>query len=581
MNTPVLVAILLCAGVLFGAWRSGRDGRARRASRVVLQVLAAIALWFCLYPPSSPQAHRSGELVVLTPRVTTAQIAALGRGEDVVALPGVDAPRAIERVPDLAGALRRHADAARVRVVGGGLPARDRDAARGRVVAFDAAPLPRGIVALDAPAETLAGHAVRIGGRVEGAPAARIELFDPAGATVASATADAEGAFAFTAHARAAGTLSLRVRASDANGERIDEVAVPLSVLDGDPLALLVLAGAPDAELKFLRRWAVDAGARLDSRVGLSEGVALVEGGAVLDSAALAATDVVLVDERAWAALGAVPKAALLAAVDDGLGLLLRATGPLSPEVARDWAALGFDVHASGQEPVAVALARTLGGADTHPAFTRRPIDVQAADAAPLLRADDGSVVGAWRVRGHGRVGLWWLDDAFRLALAGERARYGTLWSDTFAMLARPHANASPRLPTHARVDERAVICDLAAGAVVESPSGERTPLPIIDGAGERCAAWWPAQAGWHALVDGERRHPVFVRARGEAAALAAADAREATRLLVGASEPAEQGMRSVPLPRWPFFLAWLTLAGMLWLIERARAQDGARSAGA
>jgi hypothetical protein len=284
----------------------------------------------------------------------------------------------------------------------------------------------------------------------------------------------------------------------------------------------------------------------------------------------------VLVDERAWAALGAAPKAALLAAVDDGLGLLLRVTGPLPAEVARDWAALGFDVRASAQVPVAVALDHAPGVADAKLAFARRPIDVQAADAAPLLRADDGSLLAAWRVRGRGRVGLWWLDDAFRLALAGERARYGTLWSDAFATLARARAQASPRLPQQARVDERAVFCGIAAGAAVESPSGRRTPLVAVDDAGERCAAWWPAEAGRHVLVDGERRDAFHVRARDEAIALAAAADRDATRLLVGPRAEAAQATRAVALPRWPFFLACLVFVTALWLLERSMHADAA-----
>ncbi|HEU4663934.1 MAG TPA: Ig-like domain-containing protein [Dokdonella sp.] len=570
MNAIGVAAFLLVAATAFGVWRTVRDARARRGVRIALQFAAALALWLCLDPPVTHEAHRGGELVVLTPGATLAQLAALGRGDDVVALPGVEAPRAIERVPDLAAALRRHADATRLRVVGGGLPARDRDAARGRVAAFDAAPLPRGIVALDAPRDALAGHVVRIDGRVEGAPGARIDVLDPAGAVVASALADAQGAFSLAAQARVAGSLSLRLRASEASGNRIDDVEVPVSVRAGDPLALLVLAGAPDAELKYLRRWAVDAGVRLDSRVALSDGVALVEGGAALDATTLAATDVVLVDERAWAALGAASKAALLRAVDDGLGLLLRATGPLPADVARDWAELGFDVRASAQVPAAVALESESGSAGSRLALARRPIDVHASDAAPLLRANDGASVAAWRVQGRGRVGLWWLDDAFRLALAGERARYGSLWSDAFATLARARASASPRLPREARGDERAVFCGVSPDAAVESPSGRRTPLAVVDEAGERCAAYWPAEAGWHALVEGDRRRAFHVRARDEAAALAAAAARDATRALVGPRDDAAMDMRAVALPRWPFFLAWLALVAALWLVERA-----------
>ncbi|HEY6940645.1 hypothetical protein, partial [Dokdonella sp.] len=581
MNTTIAVALLLAAAALLGAWRSARDGRGRRGVRIVAQLLAALALWFCLYPPTTREAHRGGELVVLTPGTTPAQFAALGRGDDVVALPGVDAPRAVERVPDLGTAMRRHADASRVRVIGGGLPARDRDAARGRMAGFDAAPLPRGIVALDAPREALAGHVLRIGGRVEGAPGARIELLDPAGLVVANTLADAQGAFALAAQARAPGTLSLRLRASEPDGPRIDDVEVPVSVLGGDPLALLVLAGAPDAELKYLRRWAVDAGVRLDSRVALSDGVALVEGAAALDATTLAQADIVLVDERAWSALGAASKAALLHAVDDGLGLLLRLTGPLPDDVARDWAGLGFDVRASAQAPPAVALERMPGVADAPFALARRPVDVDGSDAAPLVRADNGTLLAAWRVRGQGRVGLWWLDDAFRLALAGERARYGSLWSDAFATLARARTTASPRVPIDARVDERAVFCGVPADAAVESPAGRRTPLAVVDEAGERCAAYWPTEAGWHALIDGDRRRAFHVRAREDAIALAAAGVRDATRALARPRDDAATDVRAVALPRWPFFLVWLALVAMLWLVERAVRSDAAAVASA
>src|SRR5690606_39817443 len=105
-----------------------------------------------------------------------------------------------------------------------------------------------------------------------------------------------------------------------------------------------VLAGAPDPDLKYLRRWAVDAGLRLDSRIVLSDGIALVDGAVALDAAALAQLDLVVIDERAWAALDATQQTALRAAVEDGLGLLLRVTGPLDAAVAADWSRFGFRI---------------------------------------------------------------------------------------------------------------------------------------------------------------------------------------------------------------------------------------------
>src|SRR6185312_8812449 len=100
-------------------------------------------------------------------------------------------------------------------------------------------------------------------------------------------------------------------------------------------------AGAPDPELKYLRRWAVDAGVDLASRIVLSDGVAIQDGAAALDADALAKTDLVMVDERAWKNLDAGAKQALEHATRDGLGLFLRVSGPLPDVAAGDWRALG------------------------------------------------------------------------------------------------------------------------------------------------------------------------------------------------------------------------------------------------
>ncbi|HEY0179391.1 MAG TPA: hypothetical protein VGC30_07145, partial [Dokdonella sp.] len=446
--------------------------------------------------------------------------------------------------------------------------ARDRDAARGLVAAFDAAPLPRGVVELDAPDSVRAGRSWRVAGRAEGAAGGRAELVDPAGAVAGGADLDANGRFALDAPAKGAGRALFALRVLDRERRRIDEVAVPLVVQPGAALKLVLLAGAPDPELKYLRRWAVDAGLALDERIGLSDRAALVDGAEPLDADALRAADVAIVDERAWAALDAGRKAALLAAVGDGLGLLLRATAPPAPAVAADWSALGFDVRAA--VPAPVALTQTLGLDASAPAFARAAIEVDARDAAPLLRADDGTPLALWRAVGAGRVGLWWLADSYRLALAGARTRFGTLWSDALGTLARARGDAPPELPRRARVGERAVACRVAPGDGVEDADGARTALVVDASAAPPCAAYWPTAGGWHALVRGATRWPFFVRAADAERALAAADDARATRALVGAAaEAPPPATRAVPLPRWPFFLGWLASAVALWWLER------------
>lgn len=571
MNAASIVAAVLVVAVAFAGVRMAQSHMPHRAARIVLTAVAALLLHLCLFPPETREDFAAGELVVLTPRATDAQLRDVAAAAAVVALPGVAAGGSVEAVPDLGTALRRHADLRRLRIVGGGLPVRDRDAARGRVAAFDAAPLPRGLVELDVPPWVRAGHVWTLAGRVEAMAGGRVELRDPSAAVVASAALGEDGRFALSAEAKQAGTATFALRVLDRDGAKADEVAVPLAVRSGEPLSLRVLAATPDPDLKYLRRWALDAGVQLGSRIGLSDGVALSEGAATLDAAGLRGSDVVVIDERAWAALDASARAALIAAVRDGLGLLLRVTGPVSAPVAADWAALGFQVSADNEGASGVALTRRFDLGDGAAPFTRQPIAVASADAAPLLSADDGAPLGLWRSEGHGRVGLWWLADSWRLALGGDRARHAGLWSDVFGTLARAKGTPAPQLPRIARVDQRAMLCGVPADAQVEAPAGERSAL-LVDADPLRggCAAYWPAQAGWHSVLIGEARWPFYVRAAGEASALAAAADLRATRDLVGAAA-GERATRPRPLPRWPFFLGFVAATALLWLLERRR----------
>jgi hypothetical protein len=514
---------------------------------------------------------RSGELVVLTPGATPAQLAALHATSDVVALPGVEARRAIERAPDLATALRRHPDARSLRIVGTGLPPRDLDAARGLVGAFDEAPLPRGLVELDAPRSVRAGNAWRTSGRVEGIAQARVELRDPSAAVVAATTVDEGGRFALEAFAKDEGSAMFALRVQDGHGARVDEAALPLVVQHGEPLRLVVLAAAPDAELKYLRRWAVDAGLRIDSRLGLSEGIALTEGSPALDDAGLRAADVAIIDERAWAALTVVQKKSLRDAVDDGMGLLLRVTGTLPPGVADDWTALGFRVEpATGEAVAVVRLDRAFGSAGAGLALARQAISVQAPDATALLRDDNAAPLALWRVQGRGRIGLWWLADSWRRALSGDGSRHADVWSRALATLARARAAAEPRIPRELRIDERAVLCGIADGDRVEDTAG--AGVTLLAAADSNCAAWWPRHAGRHTLLSAGVRWPLDVSAADATSPLAIATRQRATRALLGPLDAGVESARAVPLPRWPFFLGWLAAIALLWWLERRSA---------
>lgn len=591
MSPTLALALALSAIVAVAAQRILAAARRRpvaaprTGARLVGTVAAAVLLYFFLLPPSGAPQPRA--LTVLTAGSTAADVAAAG-DDIVLALPEAPALPGVARVPDLGTALRRHPGAAPVRVRGAGLAARDRDAAIGHALEFTPPPLPPGLVELAAPVQVGGGRQFTVAGRVEGMTGGQIDLLDPAGARVDSTRLDESGRFRLTAVAGPAGRVEYRLRTKAGDDRVREEIALPLDVRAGAALRVWLLAGGPGPELKYLRRWARDAGLALRTQIAVGGGVDLGDAPLAMTPATLREFDLVVIDDRAWRDLGERGRGALREAVREGLGVLLRLTadpGTGDRRLLQEWGFLvepadlarglrlpGSDAADAAADRPDPASAETRA-IDTAPLLSRRPLRLRAADGRALVRAPDGEALALWRPEGRGRVALWTLSDSFRLVLAGRRAAHGSLWADAVATLARPSGLAPPPVPTDARAGERTVLCGIGEGASVQGPDGRHTALAPDPASGARaCAAFWPTQAGWHERVDGDARAAFPVRAADSAPALAAAALRATTETLAGAAPSAAAGMPSpIPGPRWPWGLAWLMVSAALWWLERPR----------
>jgi hypothetical protein len=612
MNGPALACALLLALATVLSWvrllhwqrrrEAGQPPRyARLAVLLLAQPLAAGLLYLALFPP--PVATEGGRLTVLTAGADTT--AAAATGETRIALPEAPAGGDAERVPDLATALRRHPGTQALQVLGGGLEARDRDAARGLPLDFAAPPEPVGLVELDAPLHVGRGDAFAVRGRVHGIEGARVELLDAAGQVLDRQPPGEDGRFRLGGTARVAGLADYTLRVLDASGRPHERLPLPLQVTEPAPLRVLLLAGAPNPELKYLRRWAVDAGVDLQSRIAAGAGVDLGDGPVAMDTATLGGFDLVVLDERAWSSLSSAQRRGLDEAVAAGLGLLLRATGPLPADLQRQLQAWGL--HASTGNTVVEAMldegfgagederAATLharigpGTADAPrdadapaialPALQRRDLRIDGAAVLPLARDSKGQALAAWTAHGRGRVGVVGLADSYRLVLSGRADRHGEFWSYAFATVARAtHATrVAPMSP--ARQGERLVLCGLGEGAPLLPPDGDGVPLVIDPAVPGACAAAWPRHAGWHWLRQGDDPPmPLHVSAADEGLALQAAQRRDATLRLAAQAPSAAPATAGQPRrgPSWPWLLGWLLLASALWWFERRTRAQGA-----
>ncbi len=584
----------------------------RLAMLLALQPLCAALLYFTLLPPPMPT--EAATLVVATAQTTPAQLGA-HTGGTRVALPEAPALPGVDRVPDLATALRRHPGTRRVHIVGAGLEARDREAIGNVSVTFDPPALPPGLIRLDPPAPVAPGAGFVVGGQAHGLQGGWVELMDPAGQRTDSAALSKVGTFTLQGSARVPGLVLFKLRLRNAQRRLLEEVDVPVWTAAEPAPRLLLLAGAPSPEVKYLRRWASDAGLSLRTQISVGGGVQLGDAPLGLNAANLQRFDLVILDDRSWAALGANERAALLAAVRGGLGVLLRVTAALPESTRRQWQALGWSVSSgSGSATLQLAVddaddealrARrgtstrdvmpvAQGEASYQPELTRRSVQINAVNATALLRDDKDNVLASWRAEGRGRIAVWTVTDSFRLALSGQADRYGELWSEAFATLSRPQAGPLPRIDTRPREQHRVAVCELRASPRVIAPDGSITTL-LPDSATDSstCAAYWPQHPGWHQLLqtdadadagaeenakfDAETGWPFFVYASNAAPGLQAAERRDATLQLIGTSRRAavepptvtQAGQRG---PSWVWFLAWLASAAALWWLERARA---------
>ena len=568
MSIAAITGALLGLAVLVGWlrlgswWWAAPPGHRSRSWRVVLlalgQAVSALLLFATLFPPAIP-IQQAATLTIATRG--TPRVALLAPGGDLVALPEAAAPGGTPTAPDLATALRRRPGVTRVRILGEGLEPRDRDAARGLAIAFDPPPSRYGLIALALPAPVAPGAAFRVGGETAGLRGTA-ELIDPGGARLATAPLDDDGRFVLSGATKASGPALFRVRLRDAHGAVAQEVPIPV-VAVADPAArVLFLAGAPGPEVKYWRRWAVDAGIAATVPQTIGAGLALGDPLPPLNAATLARYDLVIVDDRSWIALSPAQRSALSAAVRDGLGLLLRATGALPAEVRSGWSAFGIPLT-DGAATVSVQP-----GESGAPALTRRVLPLTAPALVPALRGADDAVLTAWRAVGRGRVGVWSVTDDFGLVTAGHGNLFGSWWGDTVGVLARGRAEFLPDIKTLPQQRQRVAICVGAGAGEILDPDRRLTTL-ISDASARGCTAFWPRTEGWHILRSRGASFPFYVYEEAALPGLRAEGRRAATLALTGDSNSRSDARASSKSSSWFWGAAFLFFAGLCWWLER------------
>lgn len=571
--SPLLIALLALAAGLAML----RLARHRRWLLAALQLpLAALLGVALLWQP----AERPGLLVLLTEGSSAAQIAtqrAVGESASWRRLPGAPAEQDVPLSVDLAAALRE-TGAGRVVILGHGLNRAELAVLGDRPARF-APPARQGpaIVALSTPPQFTPGQRWRIEGRVEGIQGGHtLHLIDPAGREIDRSLPAADGGFRLQGSSPLVGDLDYAVALRE--GEQvIQRLPYRLRPRAAGGSRGLLWAAAPSPEIKFLRRWALDAGLELDARIGLRPGLAVRRGNDMLSATALAELDLLIIDARSWNALGN-SRAAVIEALRGGLGVLLRLEQASDAGGLAELGELGLVLAPTADElsPTAVAssAARLVPGTTLH------ALPLQAT-ARHLARLDGREDLGqaAWTALGQGRIGASWLLDSYQLVQQGQAEVHASHWAALWQALARPRpAKAGWQLAGEAIAGRRLMLCGDGALPRLRDASGRtlstaRTP-------GSPCVSFWPPAPGrWQVQVDPEPEAAGWIDVLPEQAASPLQH--EARRLATlahaerhpfaaaSATDPAGLSELTPPQIQALLLLGWLLLAGLVGWLER------------
>ena len=510
----------------------------------------------------------------------------------VLITPGADQGSA-ERVADslggapvftsLADALDHRAGMRRLHVVGWGLDADEWVRLESIPVTVHAAPLPSGLTRVRWPAQIVLGERVTVDGMLSARPGSHVELVDPTG-IVDTSIVDSTGVFHLDAQPRAEGRrlYAVRVRGTAiAETLGVDVAAPPV-------WRVLVLESAPRPETTVLRDWLARRRGVVAVRSTVSrdrvhrEFVNLTSTALdVLTGPLLSQFDILMIDGRTLAGLGAQERAVVQRAVDvDGLGILL------VPDTVRTNYFLDFTLQRRGD------LEERLVRPVWHDRSAREPA-APAVAAEPYALVDRfgtetliddgfGHALAQVAPRGAGRVTLSLITGTARWRRSGLADTYATYWSRLLAATARPSRDAprwsiatpGPWIVGRPVALEAATELPLTT-ILVTTPAGTvDTVFLALAASGRWRGIYWPLAPGWYQLA-GDGSPAIYVERAGSWIGVRAGQ-RVAASLQAGVA--ADGGARATtsrlgvpprPVPLgWPFAL-FLLAAGYLWSERR------------
>ncbi len=361
----------------------------------------------------------------------------------------------------------------------------------------------------------------------------------------------------------------------------IEEELVPVDIHPPDSLAVLVLAGSPDFESRFLKNWLSQNAYSVAQRTAISKGKYgkwfFNMDSMNLDKITAPLLDrfgALVTDASALAALSPGEQAIIRAKLDAGMGLIVKADTLLAKAFYAQTFPL-FTQHEKKQQ-----FSVKFGGESNlrflhgeQPAFIKTTPGIQA-----LATDSAGQILAATGLYGQGRVVLTTINNAYEWLLAGNADAYHNYWSMLIS-------NVAKRQTVAANITVSQLLPRINQQLLVNFETGSSMPIANVSGSNVYLrqnlnlpflwqGSYWPVKTGWQTIAVENYAADFYVYDKADWQYVDAAENLTATHTFIAQQEKTEKlvsnaiAKQSTPVPKI-YFLALFVLSCIVLWAER------------
>lgn len=520
MNFTYIVLLICLVLAVFSIWREVQRESKRHLIGRLVAVLVAIAALACIVMPITYEGEIGGneknQAVLLTDGYNTDNISEINSSRIYTLSKFIKSnyPKAIfiTSVDDLTQAKPAIGS---LQILGFGLNEDQLAQLHNLPVQFQAAKLPNGISAVSWNAQLRTGEQLSVQGSFNNTTDKAVKVsLKGLGTTVDSAfiQANTSATFDLSTTPRHAGRAVYRL-ISTADADTLANESIPVTVDAIKPLKILMLAGAPNFEDKFLKNWLTANGYGVAVRSAISkdkfsQDFVNVEQQSLahLTLGLLEKFDVILSDLDVLKTLNASESGALKQEVlQKGLGIIVRAD---STARSNFWLQQNYPVTKVSTAVQVVTSLKIQGQDASSGKLLLDPLYITAQNyTQPLVTDQQNHILASSSLAGSGKEVFTVLTATHNWMLSGDEKDYTALWS----LLITKAAKHTPTTEQWSVVNKVPAVNSQTKFQLETSASQPEISINQAKVAVERNAdlpfiwhgAYWPQHAGWQQVQQG------------------------------------------------------------------------------